>query len=67
MERAELIRFTESEYYLNAEAATFDEEELRQVDESVEEAMLRGIKGSLKILQCKSQDEQRTGRTDPGA
>ena len=44
MERAELIRFTESEYYLNAEAATFDEEELRQVDESVEEAMLRGIK-----------------------
>lgn len=44
MERAELLRFTESEYYLNAEAATFDEEELNHVEESVGEAMLRGIK-----------------------
>lgn len=44
MERAELLRFTESEYYLNAEAATFDVEELKSVEESVEEAMLRGMK-----------------------
>ncbi|MEY8536194.1 endopeptidase La [Blautia pseudococcoides] len=44
MERAELLRFTESEYYLNAEAATFDVEELKSAEESVEEAMLRGMK-----------------------
>lgn len=44
LERAELIRFTETEYYLNAEAATFDKDEMEHLDENAEEAMLRSIK-----------------------
>ena len=53
LSRAELIRFTETEPYLNAEAAVFEEEDKKETDPNIEEAMLRNIK-ELFIRYCNS-------------
>lgn len=50
-ERAELLRFEENPFYLEAEVALFREEHTEVLDDNVKEAMLRGMK-ELFIRYC---------------